>query len=88
MPLLLQAFFPSFLHGEGYPVKTLFMFRGCAPCDHMERGSLHGLTQRRLSAVPPVDCLGLDKSFNIRTCHLLISKLGFLPPSSQCFCDY
>ena len=44
--------------------------------------------QPTLSAVPLIGCLGLDKSFNILTHHLLISKLGLLPPSSQHFCDH
>ena len=38
--------------------------------------------------MPLIGCLGLDKSFNILTHHLLISKLGLLPPSSQHFCDH
>lgn len=59
---------PSFMERSPQspcPVETLLMFRGAAPCNHTERGSLHLLIRHRLSAI------------------LLISKLGFLPPS-QC----
>ena len=63
-----------------HPVKTLFMFRGHTPCNQWKAAYTLSCAPDQLS--------GLDKSFNILTRHLLISKLGLLPPSSQRFCDY
>ena len=63
-----------------HPVKTLFMFRGHTPCNQWKAAYTLSCAPDQLS--------GPDKSFNILTRHLLISKLGLLPPSSQRFCDY